>query len=162
MTDYKRVPVEPTDEMIIAASAGEVHTADVQSAIRRRALTIRRYKAMLAAAPKPDDEQKPFGYFDHFNNYLYTGGNALEQAKLAEAGYNLITPLYASPRLDDEADVAQIVRKYKMVQQQFIRQHDRAEAAEAKVLELEAENAALVTCAAGEILSDALLEQNPK
>ena len=112
------------------------------------------------AAPKPDDEQKPFGYFDHFNNCLYTGDNALEQAKLAEAGYNLITPLYAAPRPDDE--LARMERKYKMVQQQFIRQHDRAEAAEAKVLELEAENAALVTCAAGEILSDALLEQNPK
>ena len=56
MSEWVQVPVEPTEEMIIAASAGEVHTADVESAIRRRVLTIRRYKAMLAAAPPEPDE----------------------------------------------------------------------------------------------------------
>lgn len=54
--EWKWVPMQPTEAMLRAASSGEVHTADVQSGIRRRERTARQYRAMLAAAPAPDDQ----------------------------------------------------------------------------------------------------------
>lgn len=52
---WKLVPVEPTPEMVDAAFAGMVEDQDVMRQLGRRREMRRKYAAMLAAAPQPQE-----------------------------------------------------------------------------------------------------------
>lgn len=51
----------------------------------------------LRAAIAELEQVQPFGYYDRFNDVLYTGPAAQQNAEDAARGGNKITPLYAAP-----------------------------------------------------------------
>jgi len=51
----------------------------------------------LRAAIAELEQAQSFGYYDHFNDVLYTGPAAQQNAEDAARGGNKITPLYAAP-----------------------------------------------------------------
>ena len=44
--------------------------------------------------PEYEESDEPFGFYDYFNDVLYRGEGASEQARKAEAGGNRIVPLF--------------------------------------------------------------------
>jgi hypothetical protein len=102
MTQWKLVPVEPTEEMIKAVNTADCHNFELSWA--------EGYKAMLDAAPVLERVPESSGAYDMLDRFLR---NSLDDTDYAEYSDALETVLAHVPTAQPAPDVQPVAWQYK-------------------------------------------------